>query len=295
MENWLAWPKVKSDRARRVCRLVVRSDLKDPLSDVRSWGSGFRYGGGWIVTNSHVVGQDASNVPRMWVEFLEQHEGGVPVWRQMPPQHRVCFFVRLRGQHLQADVRDLDIAVFNMSEDDGKAVAMNDGNLAAVPLEERTHQLNFTSYCIHYGHINGGCPDQPQLSDGEQSEVLYINEANHMVLRRNRVSTVGGSSGSPVFNSENGELVGVHFSGTAETGYAVHFQIVRAFLRYLIPAIADVQRLNECIATYLQMDDGHLREEMLQRIRQLEQGLLVQLREFPWQVELRNVPPQPLP
>ena len=110
MANWIAWPQAKIDRAFGVCRLVVRKDPEDRSSDVYSWGSGFHYGGGWIVTTSHVVGQDASNLPRMWVEFLEQHGDGPTVWKQMPPKHRVCFLARLRGQHPQADVRDFDIA-----------------------------------------------------------------------------------------------------------------------------------------------------------------------------------------
>ena len=46
-----------------------------------------------------------------------------------------------------------------MSEDDGLTIARNDIPLAGVPLVERAPQPNFTSYCIHYSHINGGCPD----------------------------------------------------------------------------------------------------------------------------------------
>ena len=291
MASWPEWPQAKKDRALRVCKLIVRKDSEDHLSDVLRWGSGFHYGGGWIVTNSHVVGPDASNLPRMWVEFLEKDGDGPTVWKKIPPKHRVCFFARLRRQHPQADVRDFDIAVFNMIEDYGMTVAMID-----VP-KERPPQPNFTSYCIHYGHINGGCPNQPRLSDREQSEVLCIDEANAMVLCRNRVSTVGGSSGSPVFNSENDELVGVHFSGNEQnmTGYAVHFKIVHEFLTKLIPAISYVRRLNGCIATYLQVTDGPLRERALQSVRQEEQGLLHALGEFPWPVELKNVPPEHLP
>ena len=179
-----------------------------------------------------------------------------------------------------------------MSEDDGMTVAMNDIPLGAVLFKEWPPQLHkFPSYCIHYGRINDGCPDQPQLSDGEQSEVLQI-QANAMVLRRSQVSTVGGSSGSPVFKSKTGELVGVHFSGNEQTrtGYAVHFKIVRDFLRKLIPSISDVRRLNDYIATYLQMTDGPLRNEMLQRIGELKQRLLQELRALPWSVELINVP-----
>ena len=285
MASWPEWPQAKKDRALRVCRLIVRKDSEDHLSDVLGWGSGFHYGGGWIVTNSHVVGPDASNLPRMWVEFLEKDGDGRLVWKKIPPKHRVCFFARLRRQHPQADVRDFDIAVFNMIEDYGMMVAMVD-----VP-KERALRRNFTSYCIHYGHINDGCPDQPQLSDGEQSEVLHI-QANAVVLRRSPVSTVGGSSGSPVFNSENDELVGVHFSGNDKTmtGYAIHFQTVRDFLNKLIPVISHVRTLNNYTATYFKMTDGPLKEEQVPRIRQLTQGILDKLREIPWPVELNNVP-----
>ena len=244
MENW---SEAQRQRALRVCRLVIRKDLKDGSSPAIAGGSGFHYGGGWIVTNSHVVGDEAGDLPQMWVEFYDPQAD--PPWKQMPPKHRVCFFVRLNtGQGQGAVASDCDIAVFQMKSEDGDvtehiAEAMNDGPLRAVHLGGNEIPDKFQSYCIHFGNNNGYCPDLPQLSDGEMSQVIEFND-NAKVLQREQVSTTGGSSGSPVFTS-TGVLAGVHFGGNGTTGIAVHFEIVFRLLDKLRLGIASVERLEQ--------------------------------------------------
>lgn len=282
------WSEPQRQRARRVCRLVVRENTKDGSSGVRAWGSGFHYGGGWIVTNSHVVGDEAINVPRLWVEFYDPQAD--PPWKQMPPKHRVCFFVRLNtGQGQGAVASHCDIAVFQMKSADGDvtehiAEAMNDGPLRAVHLGGNKIPDKFQSYCIHFGNNNGDCPDLPQLSDGEMSQVIEFNN-NAKVLLRKQVSTTGGSSGSPVFTS-TGELAGVHFGGNGTTGIAVHFEIVFDLLRMLIGVISDVRSLNTWVHN-LQKVDATFRSATMQRIEECVQRLQQSLRALPWPVDLR--------
>ena len=63
------------EMAKRVCRIdyvTKGGEVVEPE------GSGFHYGGGWIITNSHVVGVNGASVPLLRFTFNDV-EGAEPM------------------------------------------------------------------------------------------------------------------------------------------------------------------------------------------------------------------------
>jgi len=84
-------------RERTVCQLqLVRQDPRNPLCQVSEWGSGFHYGGGWIVTTGGVAGVNGVNVPNLWVYlYAPTPENRGQVWRIFHPRPRLCIYLHV--------------------------------------------------------------------------------------------------------------------------------------------------------------------------------------------------------
>jgi hypothetical protein len=109
------------DRAKCVCR----------LSGPEGHGTGFYYGDGWVVTTSQVVGEHASRLPNIEVQFV--HPGGPGL--RLQPQRRVCFLVPIEYDF--HDCGRLDVVLFRLCENETRPeVGLADGGLA-VPVKGR--------------------------------------------------------------------------------------------------------------------------------------------------------------
>lgn len=103
---------------------------------------------------------------------------------------------------------------------------------------------------------------------------------------RSGVQTSGGSSGSPVFDTQSHQLVGVHFAGSGATGLAVAFSpTVEEFLNQVLVAISMSTRLQEYLTLARTMTNPSpaLQQSMQQAISKVEAMLVAKL---PYKVQI---------
>lgn len=177
-------------------------------------GSGFHYGGGWIVTNSHVVGRNAENLPNMGIEFT-----AVIVPNTNPPQHlvlparqRVCFFKRIRYDPHRADFERIDLAFFLVEESEHPGVTIPTTAVFGVRNVPLPGSLPFPTYCLHHRFGSPLQRSPPPPSAFELSTVVVGIAENAVFLQRGGVTTGPGSSGSPIFYGETDQVIALHFS-----------------------------------------------------------------------------------
>jgi hypothetical protein len=237
----------------RVCRIEqINAEGK-----VVGGGTGFHYGGGWIVTNSHVVGRNSQDLRLSRITFEHSQPR-----RVFQPRDRVCFFVDITyDAHGSADCENPDIAVFWLEEEELQSTlpAMNDTALRAVPVNTPPPELKKGSQlrCLHYGWGAGDHPPTIMLDSASERVTAVEHCATKLdIAWRNGASTSGGSSGAPVFTCGTGELVGVHFAGAGDVALAVVFDTtVRAILQSLILKIASVRSIKGIIAVHTSMEN----------------------------------------
>ena len=260
-----------------VCRLVTR----DGSGAMTGGGTGFHYGNGWIITNSHVVRKDekdecASNLSKLWVEFLDRD--------RLPPQERLCFFVKIRSGSA-ADFDNPDVAIFHLTDDEMKILQHNLSlpattdfplgmipNIFKIPADSPTPppEIGAETICFHYGWIdNEPPPDQAHVANHERTSNVYP-EGTHFI--RTRVNTCKGSSGAPVFYASTGRLIGVHFAGDGTRASAISFpRIVYPFVNKLISGIAETRLLLDYVSLSRKATDLHFSKKIFdQACRMLE-------------------------
>jgi len=234
-------------RAQAVCRLEYVEDGK-----IIGGGTGFHYGGGWILTNSHVVGEDALYLPQIRITFEN-----ITPHMVFEPKLRVCFFMDIiYNSNKTSDNTKADVARFRL-EESNLPPGMNDQsfNPLAVPLVNN-HILveNEKTYCLHYGWRN--LPQRPPHILVSQHEnvsriIKSVNTDSPFIIERCDCTTSGGSSGAPLFEETTNELVGIHYAGLGTIGIAVLFSpTVKEILRKIILAIAEVRNLPSVIEMY---------------------------------------------
>ena len=134
-----------------MCRLVF----------AKGSGSGFHYGNGWIVTNSHVVGPDAGNVPSMVVHFTNGRVNLV-----VPARPRRCYFIDIDYKSGEADFQHADVAMFQLTDDEMRVStavhgvdqlpSMTHASVGAVRLTEPAPvQVGDYLRCLHHGGGSG--------------------------------------------------------------------------------------------------------------------------------------------
>jgi len=249
----------KTDQKKCVCRLErMHSDGKTVLDG--AGGTGFHYGGGWIITNSHVVGPNAQHLHELRITF--DNADGKP---RYAPKRRVCFFTDIKYNGNLADFKTADVAfVLLDTEDEKKGLppAMNNKNIW-VPLEPRASpKIDDRTYCFHYGW-RGDPARPPEAIVESPDEVVEATYGNGLVrdptiLDRKSVTTSGGSSGAPVFSLAGGYLVGVHFAGWSTNGSCLDFNTsTREIAGILVSKAADLNRLKDLLSVFNQnLSDG---------------------------------------
>ena len=182
----------------RVAEAVARIAIKDGSGRTRGWGSGFLVAPGVLLTNNHVL-PDAAQAARSEAHFrfeldLSDNQIGPQVYALEP------------GKLFLTD-RNLDFTVV--------AVAPRAEN-ADTPLDA----FGFLPLIGETGKVaDGEWLTVVQHPNGERKQVCV---RENKLLKRTRdvlwysTDTLGGSSGSPVFNND-WYVVALHHSGIPET------------------------------------------------------------------------------
>lgn len=256
-------------KAGAVCRLTWNGEF----------GSGFHYGGGWIVTNSHVVGRHAEDLPLISVEFTKvivNPNTDPPQHLVFPPCPRVCFFKRIRYLANGApDNERIDLAFFWVGGEPQYS-ALSSSTVVMGRNVPDVGSPAFNTYCLH--HRDGGALQRspPSPPTFESATVVDGVAENTVFIRRNNVTTGPGSSGSPVFHANTNEVVALHFSGqnmdedphgydTPHSSKAISFDLVRDILGKLVPAIAQLPRAHELLRLASAQPDSEHAPLMRQR------------------------------
>jgi len=257
-------------RAKCVCRLEIIED-----NVVKKRGTGFHYGGGWIITNSHVIGENASNLSRITITFDNLESPIIII-----PEKRICFFMDiLYDAKGEAEVHKdrADVAFFLI--DTQKSIpAINEKSLGAVPsYNQQLHHLiaGDKTYCLHYGWGNPAAPPSILTSNDEVVTAIYKTiDAAPFIIERIRYNTSKGSSGSPLFEKTSNQLVGIHYA----TGKAVMFSpTISTILNNSNIAITNAINLPSMITTWLTLH-GELKQsawtrEIAPRIKSIIESL----------------------
>lgn len=275
-------------RLRTTCRLFkIRQDPINSSSEVIERGSGFHYGGGWIVTTSRIAGVNAANVPSLWVQLYEPvSETPGQVWRTFPPRRRFCVYLHIAGQ---ADVRDYDIVAFQVHVGEGNNIIQGLNDVpGAVPFEAELPPPMFDTYCIHYG-AGAAMPDEPQVTEARYSIVPgfifslrnspwpSLQNSQWPLFYQTPAAVGNGSSGAPVFDT-NDQFIGVHLG----RGFIVSFVVVRLFMMKILSLIANVKRRNEYKSMLQNPKLGSLRHDTNRRCEECETRIQDNLRAMPW-------------
>jgi len=286
-----ALDQARAQRALNVCRLDIIVN-----GEVINGGTGFHYGGGWIITNSHVVGENGRNLRNIRIRFEMdngeiQRDGNGRLY-EFQPTFRPCFFVDIRYRTSRADFGRADVAIFSIeSENEGRypptsLAALQNPRAIVIPnLHQGANQyvpvVNDNTYCYHFGWGSQVVrPNQRLLSANEVvTDVSQRQVDGPTILTRGNVTTSGGSSGAPVFHTETHHLVGIHF---AEGGSAVSFSPeISNILRDILPGIRLAHRLQQ---SFLILTNGSnlspgflqsLNREIYDATRSLNTGLFL--------------------
>ena len=180
--------------ARSVCRIVIRRNNR-----LEGYGTGFLVAPGVLMTNHHVL-PSPEYVKESIAEF--RYERGIDGGELEP----VAFALKV----MPAPVifQDLDFAL----------VAVEARSTGGQPLDEfgwlklnvMPNKALVGEYLTIIQHPNG---ERKQVCVRENKLIKYSENGPYLWYQ---TDTVGGSSGSPVFNNA-GEVVGLHHSGVPRT------------------------------------------------------------------------------
>jgi hypothetical protein len=242
-----------ADREARARLCAVRLDyVQDDV--VVGGASGTHYGGGWIITNSHVVGVKAAKLSSIQLQF---GDGTI-----LAPRSRLCFFFTIPPV---ATMEHQDLAFFSLDEDELGRISfelsltafIGDARafLAFPPSATPLATVGEGSRCYHFGwalDVHGVAHRPPHVLDSVEvvsAVTSSVVPGLHHIIRTGG-NTCGGASGAAVYGADH-RLVGVHFGGGKAddgvvTGVAVAFNpTVAGVLRGLVGAIADVHRVQQ--------------------------------------------------
>jgi S1-C subfamily serine protease len=265
-------------------RAVCRIDIMDECGlKPESGGSGFHFGGGWVITNSHVVGPNADLLNLSRITFPNDR-----IVRVFSPLRRVCFLVDIKCEgDGGADLSTADLAMFLIRGEEheyGLPAAMNDqsdSHPVIVPFDvEDSVRLvcGMQTTCFHYGWgANQKPPTNLLVSFNEVVEKVVEGrgEVPSIVFRAN-ATTSGGSSGAPVFDQASLQLIGVHFADGDGSALAVHFSTtVRGILSALACCLFPVQSIQDIVASPIlpPQREASLRELLDQTVTRLKDAL----------------------
>ncbi len=146
------------------CVVLIES-FSDNMENRTGHGTGFHYGGGWIITNSHVVGKDAENLRHCTIKFLLNGEQIQLSARRRRSFQKITH--TLEGHDQIHHVGDLDIAIFMLDDDEKKP-----GSTTVVIKDLPDVKKDSRTVCYHYG--NGITLQRSNEVVTEVTEVLRL-------------------------------------------------------------------------------------------------------------------------
>ncbi|MBK5292580.1 MAG: DNA/RNA non-specific endonuclease [Acidobacteriia bacterium] len=185
------------EKGAQTAKSVGRVHVKDSGGELIGFGTGFMIAPGLMMTNHHVL-ENANQARRSQMEFdFELDAAG---------KDRPTSFFSLRPEQFFFSSEDLDfsvVAVSPKSEDQRRHVA----EFSFLSLIEQTGKAVRAEYLTIIQHPGGQrkqvCVRENQLLKIEGNVILYATD------------TLGGSSGSPVFNN-SWQVVALHHSGVPD-------------------------------------------------------------------------------
>lgn len=185
-------------RGLHAARAVGRVQLRSHSGSVLGYGTGFLVGPAVLMTNEHVLSSAAQAADAV-VEFDYELDAN---YREKQP---VVF--ELEPNRLFSAMRDLDFAVVAVAErslDGSRALA----EFGWLPLSGEPGKSEIGEYLSIIQHPGGErkqvCVRENKLLEYQDKTLWYLTD------------TVGGSSGSPVFNTF-WQVVALHHSGVPKT------------------------------------------------------------------------------
>lgn len=141
----MAYPLANSIPDYRDCLVQLKWD--------RGNGNGFHYGGGWIITNSRVVGENASRLPLTKISY--RLSSGVT--KELQPHPRLCFYKKAAcGVTDMIDNQVPDIVLFRLEDFEMpfpaaimSPLAVNQCDYYSLNTDEKT----FTLWCDEDGEL----------------------------------------------------------------------------------------------------------------------------------------------
>jgi hypothetical protein len=204
-------PQAVQDKRAAVCIINVAEKFMpyggSQLQEAGWSGTGFHFGNGWVITNSHVAG-DALSLAAAKFTFTEfpdpagqEVEGSRPCLT-LQPSSRVAVIFHIPDQ---AELSQLDIALVYCPELTALARPLP---TLATP-DSPTLQEVGQGYCLHHA---GGNPALQCDEIRSEGGIKFIP------------ALAGGSSGGPLL-THDGKLMGINFAGTADWNAAVRGNI----------------------------------------------------------------------
>lgn len=187
------------ERGLVAARAVGRIEVVGPRGAVVAYGTGFLVADGVLVTNAHVL-TTAAEVARSRVQF--RYELDID-GNELAP---VTF--QLLGTTEPIINTDLDVAVVAVAPQSSDGTALRD--FGWLRLDPRPEKGAIGEYLTIIQHPNG---ERKQICVRENKLLKY--DANGPFIWY-QTDTVGGSSGSPVFNN-SWDVVALHHSGVPRT------------------------------------------------------------------------------
>jgi len=167
-------------------KAVCRFDFVDPDFNAffylnKGCGTGFHIRGGWVITNSHVIGQNGVNLPRMRITF---DNVASPIIFQ--PRGRPCFFQAIdHKQDRSVDLKNPDVALVYLGwEDEAFGLpAMN----TWFPATGASPKKGDRTYCLHYGWRHGQRPGSIIYSLNEEVTNVIDSKTTITVCRKTEI------------------------------------------------------------------------------------------------------------
>jgi endonuclease G, mitochondrial len=182
------------ERGAIAARAVARIAIRRPNGALAGWGTGFLVAPGVLLTNHHVL-PDNSFVQRSEAQFgFERDYNGV----QRTPQ---VFAMRPNVLYFADQTLDFAIVAIASNSDNSEVPLASFGHLPLLATTGKVSEGEWLSIIQHpNGELKQVCVRENKLVKRTENELWYSTD------------TLGGSSGSPVFNND-WYVVALHHSG----------------------------------------------------------------------------------
>jgi len=195
-------------------------DLTCLIRSKSTQGTGFHYGQGYIITNSHVIGEKAKYLKDTTITF----PNGTTI---SCDDVGFCFLFKITEKVGEV----LDFAIFQVS-----------GNLPpgitdlGIDFKDMKLPQYASLFCPHYG----GDIDNDEGPWFSFELLKSVSTEYPYEIERENVTTESGASGAPIFFNDGKSLclIGIHYSGNGKTAFGLYFKEIHKVLAEIRTFIA---------------------------------------------------------